>query len=120
HDQKGDVWGNTEGSGDPQLKSEAIRQACLCPSGRLVAKEKGGRAIEPELEPGIGLIEDPQKNVSGPIWAKGGVEVESADGRKYETRNRATLCRCGISRNKPFCDGSHVEGKSGDGGKSLG
>jgi CDGSH-type Zn-finger protein len=36
------------------------------------------------------------------------IAVTSADGRDYEVRNRVTLCRCGSSRNKPFCDGSHV------------
>jgi CDGSH-type Zn-finger protein len=25
----------------------------------------------------------------------------------YESRNRITLCRCGKSENKPYCDGSH-------------
>ena len=47
--------------------------------------------------------------MSGPIWVRGGITVESADGREYEVRNRVTLCRCGQSSNKPFCDGSHVE-----------
>ena len=31
------------------------------------------------------------------------------DGEKLETKNPAYLCRCGKSKNKPFCDGSHVE-----------
>ena len=30
------------------------------------------------------------------------------DGEEYEVRNRVTLCRCGRSQNKPFCDGRHV------------
>ena len=30
------------------------------------------------------------------------------DGFAYEVRNRVTLCRCGASKNKPFCDGSHA------------
>jgi CDGSH-type Zn-finger protein len=34
--------------------------------------------------------------------------VISADGKAYEVRNRVTLCRCGSSNNKPFCDGSHA------------
>ena len=34
--------------------------------------------------------------------------IESAGGTEYEVRNRVTLCRCGRSRNKPFCDGSHI------------
>jgi CDGSH-type Zn-finger protein len=46
--------------------------------------------------------------VSGPIWVRGGIEIESAEGHAYQVRNRVTLCRCGKSQNKPFCDGSHV------------
>jgi CDGSH-type Zn-finger protein len=34
--------------------------------------------------------------------------VVGADGVKYERRNRVTLCRCGASQNKPFCDGTHA------------
>ena len=46
---------------------------------------------------------------NGPIWVRGGVQVVAADGEPYEVRNRQTLCRCGHSKNKPFCDGSHKE-----------
>ncbi len=120
HDQQSDVWNNTEQSDDLKAKNEAIRQACLCPSGRLVVRDKNSdNAIEPKLKQEIGLIEDPQKNVSGPVWIKGGIAIESADGQKYEMRNRVTLCRCGKSRNKPFCDGSHIDEKFNDGDSSL-
>ena len=44
----------------------------------------------------------------GPIWLRGGISLTSADGYQYEVRNRMTVCRCGASRNKPFCDGSHA------------
>ncbi|MCJ7713336.1 CDGSH iron-sulfur domain-containing protein, partial [Candidatus Bathyarchaeota archaeon] len=57
--------------------------------------------------------------VSGPIWVKGGVIVESSDGTSYEVRNRQTLCRCGKSENKPFCDGTHIKAGFNDGDKSL-
>jgi hypothetical protein len=67
-----------------------------------------GEAIEPTFEPSIGLIEDPAKGCSGPAWLRGGVQVVGADGFKYEVRNRVTLCRCGASQNKPFCDGTHA------------
>jgi CDGSH-type Zn-finger protein len=40
---------------------------------------------------------------------KGGIPVESSDGTMYDVRNRVTLCRCGRSMNKPFCDGGHEE-----------
>lgn len=109
HNKKGDVWSLTENSKDRKPKEEAIRQACNCSAGRLVIwDKKTGEPIEPKFEPSISLTEDPVKQVSGPIWLKGGVELESGDGQKYETRNRVTLCRCGKSINKPFCDGCHI------------
>ena len=45
----------------------------------------------------------------GPLWVRGGVRVDAADGEPYEVRNRVTLCRCGASENKPFCDGTHQD-----------
>jgi hypothetical protein len=63
--------------------------------------------IEPDFKPSISLIDDSQSSINLPIWLKGGVPVESADGTEYETRFRVTLCTCGRSHNKPFCDGTH-------------
>ena len=37
----------------------------------------------------------------------------------YEVRNRQTICRCGKSENKPFCDGTHTEVGFNDGDESL-
>jgi CDGSH-type Zn-finger protein len=45
---------------------------------------------------------------AGPIWLRGGIALVAADGFEYERRNRVTLRRCGASRNKPFCDGTHA------------
>jgi len=116
----GGTWNNVKNSNNPKAKKIAIQTACNCPSGRLVVwDKKTGKAVEPKLDPAIALIEDPQAKVSGPIWLKGGISLESEDGRKYETRNRATLCRCGHSQNKPFCDGSHLDIHFNDGDESL-
>jgi CDGSH-type Zn-finger protein len=104
----GGPWNLTHQSADPKAKQTAIEEVCDCPSGRLVAWEKNGKAIEPEFEQSIGLVEDTQAKKMGPIWVRGGVPVESSDGKTYEKRNRVTLCRCGKSSNKPFCDGSHL------------
>jgi CDGSH-type Zn-finger protein len=105
----GGTWNLTEQSADPQARKTAIEEACDCPSGRLVAWDKNGKTIEPDFEPSIGLVEDTQAGKMGPIWVRGGIPVESADGATYETRNRVTLCRCGKSLNKPFCDGNHLK-----------
>lgn len=104
HNKKGSVWDLVESS---KLKDLAIKEACNCPSGRLVIWNKG-KKIEPKFKKSISLIEDPEKGVSGPIWVKGGIQITSADGKNYEKRNRVTLCRCGKSKNKPFCDGTHT------------
>ena len=115
----GGVWKRTQDS-DPESRDLAIQGAGNCPSGRLVVYDKKtGKAIEPELDPSISLLEDPYQGVSGPIFVKGGVPVESSDGTKLETRNRVTLCRCGQSNNKPYCDGSHIDYGFNDGDKSL-
>ncbi len=107
-DRAGSIWNLME-SDSPEAKELAIEEAVYCPSGRLVVWDKEGHAIEPELEPSIGVVEDPHEGVSGPIWVRGGVTVECADGTNYEVRNRVALCRCGRSSNKPFCDGSHLD-----------
>lgn len=43
-----------------------------CPAGRLIAwDKKTGKPYEPAFDPAIGIIEDPEIKVSGPIWVKG-------------------------------------------------
>lgn len=111
----GDAWTLTENSGDKKKKKTAIREAADCPSGRLVAVDPAtGAELEPKFKQGISLVEDPYRRASGPLWVKGGIPVKSSKGFNYEVRNRVTLCRCGRSVNKPFCDGSHLPFKDGD------
>jgi CDGSH-type Zn-finger protein len=107
-DVGGSIWRLVQ-QPDEQSTSLAVNEAKRCPSGRLVVWDRRTReSHEPDLEASIGLIQDPAEGVSGPLWVRGGIPVVSADGVEYETRNRVTLCRCGASRNKPFCDGSHA------------
>lgn len=108
-DPDGSIWALIERTNDPGVRDKARRMAGNCPSGRLVVWDKStGQPDEPALAQSIGLVEDPVAGVSGPLWVRGGIAVQSADGQTYEIRNRVTLCRCGASSNKPFCDGSHV------------
>ncbi len=91
--------------------AEVVIEECAhCPSGRYTVTDNAtGEPIEPTLAPSIAFVADPEKSRSGPIWVRGGIRIESADGEAYEVRNRVTLCRCGKSSNKPFCDGTHIE-----------
>jgi CDGSH-type Zn-finger protein len=115
-DPNGQVWNLVGETNEADKRRDFVRETCDCPSGRLVAWDnKSGEPIEPHYEKSIGLIEDPVEDCSGPLWVRGGVQIVSADGFQYEVRNRVTLCRCGASRNKPFCDGTHAATKFKDG-----
>jgi CDGSH-type Zn-finger protein len=112
-DTKGKIWNLVLQSDQPDAGRVVEQQAGDCPGGRLRARQHAqgqdaAHALEPHFEPSIGVVQDTAKGVGGPLWVRGGIEVQSADGVAYEIRNRVALCRCGASGNKPFCDGSHV------------
>lgn len=44
----------------------------------------------------------------GPL-AVSGVTLMDGEGKTMETKDQIYLCRCGLSKNKPFCDGSHKD-----------
>jgi CDGSH-type Zn-finger protein len=105
-----DVWDLAEeATGDPDRRALLTEMVRLCPSGRLVLHRlPGGEAEEDEIPREIGVIDN------GPLWVRGRIPVEAADGFQYEVRNRVTLCRCGQSKTKPFCDSSHVRTRFSD------
>jgi CDGSH-type Zn-finger protein len=108
-DRAGGTWSLTEQSDDSEARRIAVEEAGNCPSGRLVAWDKEGCPLEPDFPVSIGMVKDPEVGMQGPIWVRGGIPIESADGYVYEERNRVTLCGCGRSDNKPFCTGGHCD-----------
>jgi uncharacterized Fe-S cluster protein YjdI len=71
-----------------------------CPSGALRARRVGVVAPRPqELQVRV--------SENGPLLLRGAVRVLAADGSVLYEGDRAALCRCGGSGNKPFCDGTH-------------
>ncbi len=70
-----------------------------CPSGAVRYRRKDGRPDEPAPPVNLAAIRE-----AGPYAFRG---VLKLDGR--DIGFRATLCRCGASKNKPYCDGSHHE-----------
>jgi len=108
-DPQGSTWELIKNK-NKTSSNTAIKQACNCPSGRLIAVDKKtNKQIEPDFDAHISVTEENGKDINGPLWVKGGIEIESENGNKYEVRNRVTLCRCGKSKKKPFCDGSHFK-----------
>lgn len=108
HREQGMVWDLVDRSDDPKAKEQAIAGAMECPAGRLVAVEKNGDMAEPDFTPSIDFLQDPERQASAGLYVRGNIPIVAADGEYYEPRNRVALCRCGHSRNKPFCNGIHV------------
>ena len=97
-------WINPDGASPAEVEA-TIRQ---CPSGALSYSIEGKKGEAPESEPAIHVAKN------GPYVVSGGpalVDVEQGQGA---SRERYTLCRCGGSKNKPFCDGSHGRIKFSD------
>ena len=98
------VWDLIDRTSDPAIRERLKHMVDLCPSGTLDHRASiVAPADEPAFDKGIAVAAD------GPLWVRGGVTLRSADGSTYEIRNRVTLCRCGHSANKPFCDGTHKD-----------
>jgi uncharacterized Fe-S cluster protein YjdI len=73
-----------------------------CPTGALHYRRLDGAADE--QAPDETTVE-PRPN--GPLFLRGNLRIVDADGQVIREDSRVALCRCGGSRNKPFCDGSH-------------
>lgn len=71
--------------------------AAMCPSGAITLRRKDG--VADEVAPAVNLC---QIRENGPYAMRAELEIDGEP-----AGYRATLCRCGNSKNKPFCDGSH-------------
>jgi CDGSH-type Zn-finger protein/uncharacterized Fe-S cluster protein YjdI len=74
-----------------------VEIAHVCPSGAIRYRRKDGQPDE--APPPVNLI---AVREAGPYAVRADLRLDGAGGVF-----RATLCRCGASKNKPFCDGSH-------------
>lgn len=68
-------------------------------------KSLKGEAVEDLLGKPLNIAEAP----NGPIILEGPVEIIASSGRSLAKHNKTALCRCGASKNKPYCDGSHAK-----------
>ena len=96
------VWQMMEHTDDSRVRFTVMQMVEQCPSGKL-GYEIDGVPIEPDLPEAVSVTKD------GPYWVTGGIPVTMSNGQTLEVRNRVTLCRCGQSKIKPLCDGSHAE-----------
>jgi len=98
YNQFGRPWITAENATIDELKE----QINACPSGALSYKMSGDEdKEEANLETKIEVLEN------GPLLVHGVIEITNHNGIK-ETKEKVTaFCRCGVSQNKPYCDGAH-------------
>ncbi len=108
--------------GNLVVAGEAMTRATICRCGQTKNPpfcdyshvEAGfGATGEPQESGKDAPADDPGEELqimgheNGPIEARGALEITSGTGKRVHRGSRAFLCRCGQSKNKPFCDGSH-------------
>ena len=91
-------WIDPDGDTLEQIRASIEK----CPSGALSYSIDGQSPPDTEREPAITI----EKN--GPLRITGGIEFKDANWGQGASREHYTLCRCGASKNKPFCDGTHA------------
>lgn len=89
----------------------------LCPTGALFYKRNkdiGKEPKEKQLEQEQSSSSEENMTVltvmkDGPLKVKGNFKIISSNGTTLDINGIATICRCGASSRKPFCDGKHRE-----------
>ena len=89
-------WITMENASERELRE----QIDACPSGALSYK-----GFSSNKESGVSI--ELMKN--GPMMIIGACELTQKDGTKQNLSGTNAFCRCGASKNKPFCDGSHTK-----------
>ncbi len=97
-------WINSDGA----TVDEIIAVVRRCPSGALSYSIDGVEATDPGGEPAVAVSKD------GPYEVSGHMELIGAPFASGASHEHYTLCRCGASKNKPFCDGSHWDAEFKD------
>jgi CDGSH-type Zn-finger protein len=93
----GEPWIDPDGAPVAQI----VAVIGKCPSGALSYAIDGVEAAPPQRAPLVTVAD------SGPYQITGGIELTDVKQGAGASREHYTLCRCGASGNKPFCDGSH-------------
>lgn len=99
---------------------EVVAVVERCPTGAITFSIKDGSVEETADAKNTAVVTN-----NGPLHVRGDLEIQDAPDDMPGTKFRASLCRCGHSNNKPFCDNSHDDagfvdhGAVGEAGESL-
>ena len=93
-------WCQPDLASDDETEEVVLR----CPTGALSVKFSDGSRVE--QAPAINSI---QVAYNGPLFVRGDLQIDDAEAIAPGLKFRAALCRCGASKNKPYCDNSHLD-----------
>ncbi len=93
-------WCQPDLASDDETEDVVLR----CPTGALSVKFADGSRVE--QAPAINTI---QVAYNGPLFVRGDLQIDDAPADVPGLKFRAALCRCGQSKNKPYCDNSHLD-----------
>ncbi|MFY9119612.1 MAG: (4Fe-4S)-binding protein [Syntrophomonadaceae bacterium] len=104
-------WVNVEAASPEEI----IRTIDNCPSGALKYSLPAGSAVDSDLGHGPGSkdhqVASSTVNIkvirNGPLVIDGGFQLSDTDGSVSQQAGKTSLCRCGLSEKRPFCDGTH-------------
>jgi len=106
---------------EPDVALEVVSR---CPTGAITLRRKDGGPTETADAENTVLVAN-----QGPLYVRGELAIDGAQGDMPGVKFRAALCRCGASKKKPFCDNSHegidfddrgAVGETGDGLEATG
>lgn len=97
-------WINAYGAKTEKI----IDQVCKCPSGALsyVLNEEKESTSKEHIESIEHVVEVTE---NGPLLIYGTIKVKDSEGNETVKNKTTAFCRCGGSKNKPYCDGTHVK-----------
>ncbi|MDD2190728.1 MAG: (4Fe-4S)-binding protein [Eubacteriales bacterium] len=115
-DTKKRPWVTIDGA-DPL---DIIRTVDICPSGALRYALTENSKVDPRLANGPGSMEYTASQAEtvnirvvkdGPLLVKGPARLIDPEGNVLREGDSMVLCRCGKTKNPPFCDGEHRKNK---------
>jgi CDGSH-type Zn-finger protein/uncharacterized Fe-S cluster protein YjdI len=83
---------------------EVAKVVMCCPTGALHFEHQDGGQMEAVPDENVIRV-----SANGPLYVRGDIQITSPDGSLILQDTRVALCRCGASKNKPFCDNTHLQ-----------
>jgi uncharacterized Fe-S cluster protein YjdI len=103
-------WITLEGADNEAV----VAQVEKCPSGALSYFRNESRMEETDTPVESTLETRIEVQPNGPLLIYGTLKVKDVKGNEKLLSNTTAFCRCGQSKTKPFCDGSHIEARFKD------